>query len=256
MKILFYSSCYAYIFNKMISSKEYLQCDIIHWYKLISEIDYQNYSNYDIIICEYVPSKFDFKSSDYFLNKIKEYNPNAKYIIYPLIVMYIFPFHEHHFGFMPNTKIDSLIQEGKTNDEIITLYEQNHILFNPKDNYNLSINRLKEVEKHCDIHISDYIQQNIQTEFLFIDTLFPSKNLFNIILNKILDKIGNSNLQNTNRIYENDKIYTYHNNNCYYTQEMIDDLQLSFIQKATNNSYKFYYNKLKDYLLYKTTNNF
>jgi hypothetical protein len=253
MKILCYSSCYGNIFKKMIFSSENIQFDIILWYNLHSEIDYSQYLNYDIIMCEYVPSKFSFRSSDIFLNKIKEYNPNAKYIIYPLIVMYIFPFHNHHFGFMPNNAIDSLIKEDKTNNEIINLYEQNLIKFNPKDNYIISLNKLKEIEKICDIEISDYIEQNIQKEILFIDTLFPSNKLFNIITNRILEKIDNSNLQIMDYNFKTDPSYLFHINNSYYTEEMIEDLELSFIEKATANSHIFYYNKLKEYLLSKNT---
>lgn len=262
MKILCYSSCYGIIFKEMIYSQEQIIFDTILWYELQSEIDYKTYSDYDIILCEYVPSKFEFKSSDNFLNNIRKYNPNAKIIIYPLIVMYIFPFHKHNFGFMPNSAIDMLIEKGKTHDEICELYEKNEIKFNPKMNYIISLNRLKEVEKQCNIIISDYIEQNIHKELLFIDTLFPSQQLFNSIITKILEKINNPILKF--RDYDCNKelhymrymgtppfkaeyIYLFHKMNFYYTQEMINDLELTYIQTSTPGFYDYYYYKLKEY---------
>lgn len=255
MNILCYSSCYGNIFKEMISYKEKpFNFDIILWYELKSELDYKKYCDYDIILCEYVSPKFDFRSSDIFLNNIRKYNTNAIYIVYPLIVMYIFPFHNHHFGFMPNNAIDSLLKEGKSYNEICTLYEKNEIQFNPKMNFTISLNRLKETEKYCNIIISDYIENNIQKELLFIDTLFPSQQLFNIILSRILNKINNITLQIKQFNFNITPEYLFHINNSYYTDEMIKDLELEYIQKETYNSNTFYYNKLKAYLVSKNKN--
>src|SRR6185312_6481928 len=132
MKILCYSSCYGVVLKEKIRSPNIEKFDIITWYCLPKEVDYKTYLGYDILLCEYVSPKFGFKSSDNFIQNIKIYNPHIKCIIYPLLVMYIFPFHRNHFGFLRNKIIDQLL-ETHSKSEIIELYKKDMIMFNVKD---------------------------------------------------------------------------------------------------------------------------
>jgi hypothetical protein len=81
------------------------------------------------------------------------------------------------------------LKTGKSLEDIIKMYLNNEIDFKYKDRFESSIQKLKEKENKCDIHISDFIINNISKQKLFFTQNHPTPFLFNYVSKKILDII-------------------------------------------------------------------
>ena len=57
VKILYYGDCKSVVFKHKLYSDNIEKFDIILWYELTEEINYNNYIGYDILICDSTPSK-------------------------------------------------------------------------------------------------------------------------------------------------------------------------------------------------------
>ena len=238
MKILCYSSCYGDIFKDkfILNNGDTFTC--IKWHETFKDqINFDNLINFDILICEYVSSnKRNYYLSNDFIIKIKNKNPNIKIVIYPLIVLNIFPFYKS-FDFLSSQSINDLLKNNLNKNEIISLYNNNNIKFKPYDAYKKSINKLKQIELSCDIKVSHIIEEKIHKEIVCIDSIFPSNNIFNYLCDEIVAKLNIDIKINYNNI--NNFTTNYHINRCYYTNEMIDELKIPNIIPHPN--YKNYY---------------
>ena len=252
MNILCYSSCYGGVFKDKLKSNTINTFDCIYWYERPrNSINFQHLKNYQILICEYVKGSPEFYSSDEFINNIKSVNPNIKIITYPLIILNIFPFHKHAFGFLSSNVINILIQEKKSGQEIIDLYLKDEIKFNPIDGFKKSLVRLKEIEEKCDIKVSHIIENTFFKERLFVDSILPSNVVFNYLCDEI-KKYLNLNINiNYNQI--NNSVFAFHNNIAIITSEMANTLNIPHL--VISPTYKEYYlGLLKEYLTSKEYN--
>lgn len=87
---------------------------------------------------------------------------------------------------------DSIKNEKKSLEEIIQMYYDNTLNFNYKSRFESSLQKLKEKEEKCDIHVSEFIQQNIRTQKIFYTQNHPTPYLFEHVSKKILDIIKNN----------------------------------------------------------------
>jgi hypothetical protein len=252
MNILCYSSCYGAIFKDKLTSNTINIFDCIYWYERPkSSINFQHLKNYQILICEYIKGSSDIYSSDEFINIIKGVNPNIKVVTYPLIILNIFPFHKHAFGFLSSNIINTLIQEKKAGQNIVNLYLKDKIKFNPIDGFKKSLVRLKEIEEKCDIKVSHIIENTFFKERLFVDSILPSNTIFNYLCEEI-KKYLNLNVQiNYNQI--NNSVFQYHNNIAIITSEMADTLNIPNLVVHPNHK-EYYLGLLKEYLSSKEYN--
>lgn len=248
MKVICYTSCYGGYFKDKIQSSSLQAFDIIYWYEIKqSSIDFNTYKDYTILICEHISKKEGYYSSDEFIEGIKSINPTIQIITYPLIVLNIFPFHKHAFGFLTNQLIDTLIQDGHSDESIIKLYNDDKVLFHPMKGFQKSLEKLKEIEKQCMIQVSSLIETYIH-EPICIDSLFPSDRIMNYLLETICTRAGID--AKINYSFVNNCITSYHLNNSIFTPEMIRDLHIQ--NKEPTPNYKEYYLKLLiEYLQHK-----
>jgi hypothetical protein len=245
MNILCYSSCYGSYFKDKIISTTINIFTVILWYlNKKKDININEYSNYDILICEYVRKRDEYYSSDEFIEKIKSINPNIKIVIYPLMVLNIFPFYKHDFGFLTNRAINRLIDNGLSDKEILDLYNNNKIEFNPKEELQLSLERLIQIEKKCNIKISNIIEK-YYNEPICYDSLFPTDRIINSMLEQIL-RITNLKADIHIESIDN-SIKNYHISTSVFTEEMIRELNIQ--NRTSSPNYKeYYYTKLQEYL--------
>jgi hypothetical protein len=246
MNILCYSSCYGGIFKDKIQSNKINNFDCIYWYERQRHtIDFNAYKLYDILICEYINERPNYYSSNEFITNILKVNPSIRIITYPLIVLNIFPFHKHAFGFLSCPSVDSLIVRPFNSSTIIHLYKRNNILFNPIDGLNKSLIKLKQIEQKCDIKVSRIIEDKIYKEQVCIDAIFPSNTIFNYLCEEIVRILKlDININNSNIVND---ISNYHLGNSYYTDEMIAAFKVPGLSSHPNHK-EFYYNKLIEYL--------
>lgn len=202
MNILCYSSCYGSIFKNKLISYNINNFDVIYWYDRPKHtINFNDYKNYNILICEYVSEKDNYYSSTIFIKNIKDINPNIKIVVYPLIILNIFPFHKHAFGFLSSYSINNLIEQNISNETIINLYNNDNIKFDPIKGFNISLNRLKYIEQFCDIKVSHVIEDKFYKEQICIDSIFPSNNIFNHLCYEIIRNLNIDIAINCNMIY-------------------------------------------------------
>jgi hypothetical protein len=194
------------------------------------------YKDYDVLICEYTPKREKYYSSDEFIEAIRHINPSIQVVTYPLIVLNIFPFHKHAFGFLSSPAIDKLVSTGISNDDIVHLYKHDKIKFNPMEGLRKSLVKLKEIETHCDIKVASIIEEHYN-EPICIDSLFPSDSIMNTILEQILAITGIVAQINYNFI-DND-ITKYHIRQSIFTDEMISELNIK--SRGSSPNYKNYY---------------
>ena len=163
--------------------------------------------------------------------------------------MYIFPFHRNHFGFLRNKIIDQLL-ETHSKSEIIELYKKDMIMFNVKDDFKFSITRLKDIEEKCHIKVSDFLVNNIKKFKLFVDSLFPT----DVVLDELCKQFQVISQIDFTILPMNIKnpVFQYHNEQSHYTNQMIEQLELTFIKKNPT-SHKYYLQQLIAYL--ETKNN-
>lgn len=248
MNILCYTSCYGGYFKDKLISNTIKSFDIIYWYSMpINMIDITLYKDYNVLICEYTPKREKYYSSDEFIEAIRRINPSIQVVTYPLIVLNIFPFHKHAFGFLSSSTIDDLLRTGMTDEDILQLYTNDNIKFNPMEGLRKSLAKLKEVETRCDIKVASIIEE-YYNEPICIDSLFPSDRIMNTILKQILAITG-IDAQIIYKFIEND-ITRYHISHSIFTDEMISELNIKNISSSPN--YKNYYLPLLiEYLSFK-----
>ena len=87
-----------------------------------------------------------------------------------------------------NRDVIELLKDNSL-DKIIKMYNNNEINFNYKQRFESSLNKLKQREKLCDIHISQFIVDNIQKHKLFFTQNHPTPFIFTHICQQILDII-------------------------------------------------------------------
>lgn len=250
MKVICYTSCYGEYFKSKLQTSSLQSFDMIYWFKNTqTSINLDTYKDYTILICEYITKKEGFYSSDEFIEGVKAINPTIKIVTYPLVVLNIFPFYKHAFGFLTSPSIDRLIQDGYSNDSILQLYNDDKILFHPLNGLHRSLEKLKEIEKKCMIQVSSLIETYIhEHEQVCIDSLFPSEQIMNYLLERICTLAGIDAKINHNFIYND--ITSHHLKRSVFTPEMIHDLHIK--NKEPTPYYKEYYFKLLiEYLLYK-----
>ena len=237
MKILSYTSCYGGYFKDKLISNSIQSFDIIYWYDTpIDMINIETYKDYDVLICEYVPKRANYYSSEEFIKAVRPLNPNINVVVYPLVVLNIFPFYKHAFGFLSSHAIDKLLGTGLSNDTILELYSSDKIKFNPLEGLHTSLNKLKEIEQKCDIKVSSIIE-TYYSDPIYVDALFPSDRVMNAILEQILGITGIDAKINYGFI-END-ITRIHKLSSVFTDEMISELNIKSISSTPN--YKEYY---------------
>jgi hypothetical protein len=177
--ILIYSSYYGFIIKDFLMNiNTNYNIEIIEWYKLTTEIDYNNFLHINLLIIEkYNDFNFNIKYENVFNNFISII-PNLTVISYPLLYFNIFPFYFSHFGFSKNKIIDNLLLTN-SKIQIIRNYEYNRLKFNPRYNYFNSFNKLIISEQSTSIKPSSFIINNINSTLLFIDSFFlPSFRIY------------------------------------------------------------------------------
>ena len=114
MNILCYSSCYGNVLKHKMNNI-FNKFELITWFILENEVDYNLYKYYDTLLCEYVAPNKGFKSSDFFIKKLKNVNPNIIIYIYPLIIIHVFPFYQTEHICLSNKTIDDLLKRKTLN---------------------------------------------------------------------------------------------------------------------------------------------
>lgn len=79
-----------------------------------------------------------------------------------------------------------LKEEGKTLDEILCMFRDCKIDFKVEQRYKESMTILKEKEKDCNLIVSDYIEENIQTKSIFYTQNHIYNEFYYYIANNIL----------------------------------------------------------------------
>jgi hypothetical protein len=250
MKILCYTSCYGLVFKGKLQSPDIKQMDIVLWYER-TPIDFSCAMNYDVLICEYINSKNSLYTSDDFIKRMKDHNPDIIVCVYPLIVMNIFPFHRDHFGYLTAASIHRMRLSGKSDNEILSAYDSGAIRFDPVAAYRRSMHFLKAIEAKCDVCISDFIETHFieNKEFLFHDSLFPINSVFNELCSQIAIHLRKATEIKTLVVDSNERNdVTFHINNARITPEMIAEFKLTDTVSPSIDHSAFYRAHLVAYL--------
>ena len=89
--------------------------------------------------------------------------------------------------------ITDLINNNKSLEDILELYNNNQIDFLYEKRWNHTNKILQDKEKYCDIKISDFIKENFNKHRLFVIENHPTSIVFIHLVNKILKLRLNSN---------------------------------------------------------------
>ena len=107
--------------------------------------------------------------------------------------------------------IINLKSNGKTLPEVIQMYLNNEIDFNYKQRFETSLLKLKEKEQKCDIHISEFIINNISKNKLFFTQNHPTPFMFKYVSHQILDIIKTTFYNN---VKNSEYVFVEHNSLC------------------------------------------
>jgi hypothetical protein len=139
--------------------------------------------------------------------------------------------------------------KSKSLEEVIDMYRANKIDFNYKSRFEMSLSKLQEKEKKCDIHVSEFIKNNIKTNKLFFTQNHPTPYLFAFVSNQILELIKIKFIQNmTNTQY----IFTNYNELCNgpkwpISKNDIDFWNFTYIQDAEEDADNYYIELITKY---------
>jgi hypothetical protein len=143
--------------------------------------------------------------------------------------------------------ITSLIKD-KTLDEIIQMYQNNKIDFNYKSRFESSLLKLQEKEQKCDVHISEFIKNNIQNHKLFFTQNHPTPVIFAHVSYQILNIIKT---KYTNNV-KNEYTFVNHNQLCNgpkwpICKNDIDYWKFNYIQTAEEEADNYYIELITKY---------
>lgn len=151
--------------------------------------------------------------------------------------------------------IGGLISKGLNPIDILELYDKNQIDWNYQERFEKSLAILKDKETITDIKISNFIEKNIQDNLLFLMPHHPSSAIFLNVANQILEKLGiekikdsdKENIENVNSVGLPDSTYDHPSGMHPVHESLIGHFNLKYKTKYSENSKKFYMERITDY---------
>lgn len=149
--------------------------------------------------------------------------------------------------------IDNLLFKGIGKENILSLYRENKIDWNYKDRFEESINILKEKEKWTEVKISNFIEDNIQENLLFLIPQHPTSIIFFIIANQILEILNMKKLtidviESINDTNLLDSTYNLQTHMFPIHKSALDFYEMKFGNNYLHTSEQFYEQRILDYL--------
>jgi hypothetical protein len=155
--------------------------------------------------------------------------------------------------------VEDLISKGLTSTDILNMYDRNEIDWKYQDRFEKSLGILKNKESITDIKISNFIEENIQNELLFLIPQHPTSIIFLNIANQILEKLGMEKLKNfgerdiqsLNPFNLPDSTYDNPSGLFPVHESLIQYFGITYKTNYSENSKEFYMNRLTDYFYLK-----
>jgi hypothetical protein len=205
--LVFYTNCQGGIgINKLLSNKikfktiNYIQTFSTIWNNQELPIDILN--NADVFIYQPINNKYGKYSTDTNIedNILKYLKQDCIKISFPYIYFScLFPLYfansaaqidggdSYDISKIVNRDIILELKKKYTNEEIILLYNSQEIDFNFKDNYENTIERIKDTEKNCNIIITNlFTLDNIKKQKLMHTNNHPTNYVLKYITNEVL----------------------------------------------------------------------
>lgn len=149
--------------------------------------------------------------------------------------------------------IDKLIKNGCNKNDIVQLFLDNKIDWEYESRFDESLSILKNKETLTDIKISDYIEQNIKSNILFLIPQHPTSIIFLELSNKILDKLNMklldiSIVKTINDANLPDSTYELSTNMFPMHTSITNNGGFDYVVNYTDKSREFYLKRINDYI--------
>ena len=149
--------------------------------------------------------------------------------------------------------IDKLIKSGCTKQDIFQLFLDNKIDWEYESRFNETLTILKNKETLTDIKISDYIEQNIKTDILFLMPQHPTSIVFLELSNRILDKLNmkplnRSIIKTVNDANLPDSTYELPTNTFPMHKSIANNGGFEYVVNYAYESDSFYLKRIEDYI--------
>jgi hypothetical protein len=158
----------------MIKKRDHLDKDVI--------------GDFDIFLYQPVDVKhgpYSTLSEDGILSLLKS---SCIRISFPSVYADIWPIYEENCGYYGGEVIVKLKDEGKTIEEVLTLFDEHKINFQLKERSSVSLEYMQYREQSCSIKsISSYIKDNIRETRLFYTQNHPTEDFIAFIAGEICD---------------------------------------------------------------------
>lgn len=224
-----YSNCQGrFVYEELLSKMSYFagwKFTFLENYTMIKEkyeLNKELISEFDIFLFQPVHVKhgqYSTLNEDGILSMLKS---SCLRISFPSVYADIWPIYEEHSGYYGGEDIIKLKEEGKTLEEVLTLFDKGEVNFNLKERSKMSLEYMQTREGSCTIKsISSYIKDNIQATRLFYTQNHPTEDFIAFIAGEICNYIETS-LEITLR----DKIE--YNNSFVMDNGVIEDSKYSF----------------------------
>lgn len=149
--------------------------------------------------------------------------------------------------------IDKLLSDGLTKNEILNLYRNDKIDWEYKRRFEDSTQILKNKESITDLKISEFIEDNLNDQLLFLIPQHPTSIIFLNLANQVLKKLNmkeldESIIKTVNDLGLEDTTYNSESNLFPLHESAIDYFQLNFGKQYSQDSNHFYEQRLITYL--------
>lgn len=147
--------------------------------------------------------------------------------------------------------IGGLISKGLSPIDILELYDKNQIDWNYRERFEKSLAILKDKETITDVKVSNFIEENIQDNLLFLMPHHPAGAIFLNAANQILEKLGMEKIkdtdENVNSVGLPDSTYDHPSGMHPVHESLIEHFNLKYKTKYSENSKEFYMGRITDY---------
>lgn len=92
--------------------------------------------------------------------------------------------------YINSAPIKKLKISGNSLETVLDMYSRGQIDFEYNERFNQSIAVLREKEKHCDVKVAQFIEENIRKQKLFLTQNHPTSCIFIHCVNQILHILG------------------------------------------------------------------